>query len=164
MNTEMGELLVGAYLQVIEGCDIVCYNQRLPGGGLNGLNELDVVGLHFGKQTAFLCEVTTHIGGLLIVNNPTTVKRLAAKYRHQKAYAEAQLKEFRNCRYQLWSPVVPKGYLTTQLAQIDPDLELVINRDYAQRVDKLRKAARKRMNDENNPAFRLLQILEHLKR
>ena len=74
MNTEMGELLIGAYLKVIEGCDVVCYNQRPPGGGLKGLHELDVLGLHFGKRTAFLCEVTTHTGGLLYVNNPTTVK------------------------------------------------------------------------------------------
>lgn len=164
MNTEMGELLVGAYLKVIECCDIVCYNQRPPGGGLKGLSELDVIGLHFGKRTAFLCEVTTHIGGLLYVDYPTTVKRLAAKHRRQKAYAEAQLKEFPNRRYQLWSPVVPKGSLAVQLAQIAPDLELVINKEYTKRVDELRLQARKRMNDENNPAFRLLQILEHLKR
>ena len=164
MNAEMGEFLVGAYLKVIEGCDFVGYNVRPPGGGLRGLEELDVVGLHFATRTAFLCEVTTHIGGLLYVDNSTTVLRVEAKHRRQKNYAEAQLKEFPNRRYQFWSPVVPRGYLTQRLALIDPELELVINMEYAERVDELRKAARTRKNDENNPAFRLLQILEHLRR
>ena len=163
MNEEMGELLVGAYLKVIEQCDIVCYNQHIPGGGLEGLGEFDVLGLHFEKQTAFLCEVATHIGGLLYVNNKTTVKRIADKHRRQKAYAAAHLKGFLKKRYQLWSPVVRNGYLTTKLPQIDPDLELVINEEYTKRVEDLRIQSREHKNDENNPAFRLLQILEHLR-
>ena len=45
MPTEMGEYLVGAYLKIIKECDFVDYNVRQPGGGLEGLNELDVIGL-----------------------------------------------------------------------------------------------------------------------
>lgn len=164
MNAEMGEFLVGAYLKVIEGCDFVGYNVRPPGGGLRGLEELDVVGLRFASRTAYLCEVTTHIGGLLYVDNRTTVKRVAAKHLRQKSYAEAQLRDFPTRRYQFWSPVVPTGYLTTHLAEIDPDLELIINAEYSSRVRELTKVARRRKNDENNPAFRLLQILEHMKK
>ncbi len=164
MKTEMGELLVGAFQQVIQRCDIVCYNQRLSGGGLSGLNEIDVLGLRFDRKTAFLCEVATHIGGLLYVDYPTTVARITAKHRHQKAFAEARLQEFPDRRYQLWSPVVPEGILTDRLNHIDPDLKLVINGRYARRVDRLRNAAGERMNDENNSAFRLMQILEHLRR
>jgi hypothetical protein len=163
MSAEMGEFLVGVYLKVIEGCDFIGYNVRPPGGGLKGLEELDVVGLHFDTRTAFLCEVTTHITGLLYVNKTTTVQRIASKHLRQKAYAEAQLKEFPDRRYQFWSPVVPRGYLTRELATIDPALELVINEEYARRIEELRKAARHRTNDENNPAFRLLQILAHLR-
>ncbi len=163
MNEEMGELLVGAYLKVIEQCDIVCYNQHISGGGLNGLGEIDVLGLHFEKQTAFLCEVATHVGGLLYVDNKTTVKRIADKHLFQKDYAAAHLKGFLKKRYQLWSPVVPEGHLTTNLPQIDRDLELVINEEYTKRVKKLQTQAGKQTNDENNQAFRLLQILEHLR-
>ena len=65
MLTDVGEYFVGAYLQLGEGCDFVDYNVRPPGGGLKGLEELDVVGLNFKTRTAFLCEVTTHIRGLL---------------------------------------------------------------------------------------------------
>jgi hypothetical protein len=163
MNAEMGEFLVGAYLKVVEGCDFVGYNVRPPGGGLQGLEELDVVGLQFASRTAFLCEVTTHIGGLLIGSNQTTVAKLAAKHLRQKDYAERQLKEFPKRRYQFWSPVVPRGYLTTHLPKIDPALELVINEEYGRRVQVLRARAAKQMNDENNPAFRLLQILERVR-
>ena len=69
MATEVGEYIVGAYLRFIEKCDVVDYGVRTPGGGLKGLNELDVIGLSFKSSTAFLCEVTTHIRGTLYGNN-----------------------------------------------------------------------------------------------
>jgi hypothetical protein len=62
-----------------------------------------------------------------------------------------------------WSPVVPKGYITSELEKIDR-LELVINNKYAQYIDALRKKAKELTNDVGNPFFRMLQILEHLKR
>ena len=37
MNTEMGEYLVGAYLKLINKCDIIDYNARRPGGRMPGL-------------------------------------------------------------------------------------------------------------------------------
>jgi len=58
MLTDVGEYIVGAYLQVEEGCDFVDYNIRPPGGGLEGLGELDVVGLNFKTKTAYVCEVS----------------------------------------------------------------------------------------------------------
>ena len=61
MKTEMGELVVGAYLKLCLHCAFVDYNVRPPGGGLEGLGELDVVGLDPDSGCAFLCEVTTHI-------------------------------------------------------------------------------------------------------
>ena len=63
MITDVGEYIVGAYLKLILKCDIIDYNIRPPGGGLEGLHELDVLGLNFKKRTAYLCEVTTHIRG-----------------------------------------------------------------------------------------------------
>ncbi len=59
MPTEMGEYLVGAYLRHVEGCDRVDYNVHFPGGGEEGLKELDVIGYNYPKRTVFLCEVTT---------------------------------------------------------------------------------------------------------
>ena len=42
-------------------------------------------------------------------------------------------------------------------------VELVLNKTYAERIKELTKAAREKANDTGNPAFRLLQILEHLR-
>ena len=162
MLTDVGEYLVGACLQLLEGCEFVDYNVRPPGGGLDGLGELDVVGFNFTTKTAIVCEVTTHIRGLLYVNNQETVARLIRKHERQRAYATKHLTNFENLRFQFWSPVVPIGYLTTELAKIE-GLELVINDRYRERVDALRSLARATTHDARNPVFRLLQIMEHLR-
>ena len=159
----MGEYLVGAYLKVIEGCGFVDYNVRFPGGGLKGLEELDVIGFNFEPSVAILCEVTTHIRGILYKDNPTTVARIAAKFENQKRYAEEQLGHLKRHRFMLWSPVVPKGYITENLARIQ-GLELIINEEYARRIDRLSQLARTTTHEVGNPAFRLLQILEHMRR
>ena len=89
MPTETGEYLVGAYLKLIEECHFVDYNVRPPGGKLEGLNELDVIGINLDTKTAYLCEVMTHVRGLLYGRgNDGTIKRVREKYEKQQAYAE----------------------------------------------------------------------------
>lgn len=161
MNTEEGEYLVGAYLKLIRECDFVDYNVRIPGGGLQGLNELDVVGIHFGSKTAYLCEVTTHIAGLKYGTNEQTVKRIAKKHANQKKYAAIHLKQFRPV-FMFWSPYVPIGYLTSHLEHIE-GLDLVINHDYTQKVKELQEKAHHEKHDTGNPVFRILQILGALR-
>ena len=162
MKTEIGEYIVGAYLKIIEECDVVDYNVRPPGGGLEGLNELDVLGFNFKTNTVYLCEVTTHIRGLQYKDNQESVRRIKLKHKKQIAYAKKFLKDFKNIRYMFWSPVVPVGYLTENLAKI-PDLDLIINGKYKKCVEELRERARKETRDAGNPFFRVLQILEHLR-
>ncbi len=162
MQTDIGEYVVGAYLKLEEGCDVIDYNVRAPGGGLKGLGELDVIGLNFKTDTAFLCEVTTHIRGLLYVSNSESLRRVKAKHERQRAYANEYLDNFQYHRYMFWSPVVPRGFLTENLAKID-GLELVINGAYKGRVEQLRRRARAEAQDTSNPFFRTLQILEHLR-
>lgn len=155
-----GEYLVGAYLQLVEECDFVAYNVRPPGGGLEGLNEFDVVGLKFESKTAYLCEVTTHIDGVRY--NQKTVERVRDKHKRQKDYAKKYLKDFENVIFQFWSPVVPVGYLTEGLAQIQ-GLELIINGEYKAKVGQLQERAMAECTPTGNPAFRVLQILAHLR-
>lgn len=162
MLTDIGEFMVGAHLQLIEGCDIVDYNVRTPGGGLAGLNELDVIGLNFSTKTAFLCEVTTHIRGLLYKNNQESVRRIKKKHENQIAYSKKYLKDFKHHRYMFWSPVVPVGYLTSHLSEIET-LESVINGKYKHCIDELRKLAKETTHDARNPFFRMLQIMEHMR-
>lgn len=162
MNTQMGEYLVGAYLKVIEGCDFIDYNVRFPGGGLKGLDELDVIGFNFEDSVAYLCEVTTHIRGILYGNNENTVRRVSSKFEKQRRYARERLHHLAEHRFMLWSPVVPRGYLTKNLSRIE-GLELIINEEYAQRIAQLQMHARASTHDVGNPAFRLLQILGHMR-
>ena len=61
-------------------------------------------------------------------------------------------------------PLVPKGKLSSELSELERmGVELVLNKTYAERIKELTKAAREKANDTGNPAFRLLQILEHLR-
>lgn len=162
MLTDVGEFLVGAHLQLTEECDVVDYNVRPPGGGLDGLGELDVLGFNFKTNTVFVCEVTTHIRGVLYKNNQETVARITRKHQRQKDYAGRFLKNFGSIRYQFWSPVVPTGYITEHLQRLDT-LELIINGAYADRVRALQELAKRETHDARNPVFRMFQILGHLR-
>ncbi len=161
IDTEMGEYLIGSYLSLVEGCDFVVYNVHPPGGKMKGLDEIDVVGLNFKEAVGFVCEVTTHITGLLYTNYDTTYKRIIDKLNRQRDYAKSCLGFFREHRFMFWSPVVSSG-LVTRLKNIN-GLEFVINEDYAERIKILRGKAKEFSHDTGNPAFRLLQILEHVR-
>lgn len=163
MNTEMGEYIVGACLKLLNERDFVDYNVRRPGGGLAGLNEIDVVGLNFKSKTAYLCEVTTHLDGLLYKDSKTTVERIKRKYEKLKEYADSHLPDFfRERHFMFWSPVVSAG-ISENLRRIK-GLELVINEDYASYVGFLQEIAKRVTYDTGNPSFRILQILGHLRR
>ncbi len=163
MPVDISEYLVGAYLRLVEKCDCIDYNVRTPDGGREGLNELDVVGINLKTNVAFLCEVTTHIRGLLYKNNQETVHRITKKYKWQQEFAARHLRRFRPI-CQFWSPVVPVGILTRNLAQItDKKLELIVNGEYKRRIEKLEGLAAREHRYSENPAFRLLQILKHLR-
>ena len=161
MATDIGEYIVGAHLKIIRNCDVVDYNVRMPGGGLAGLHELDVVGLDFRNKIAYICEVTTHIQGLVIGDRVRTIKKLQAKFRTQRKYAELYLSDFPNRHFMFWSPVVNPACLG-DLKQVR-GIELVVNKDYADCIEELRQKARKATHNTENIFFRTLQILEHLR-
>ena len=80
-TTEMGEYAVGAWLREIERCDFVNYNVRPPVSGQEGQFEFDVVGFHFEKRVAYLCEAGTHILGLKYGNYEQTFERVHERER-----------------------------------------------------------------------------------
>lgn len=162
MKTELGEYIVGAYLSQRHNCDFVGYNVRPSVGGLEGLAELDVVGLRHKDRVAFLCEVTTHLDGLQYGTYATTISKVAEKHQRQRIYAKQHLKDFRKIRFMLWSPVVREGAITNALAKLD-GLELVINADYTRCIRELQDIAKNTTRDLGNPAMRFLQILSHLR-
>lgn len=158
MNTEMGEYLVGAYLKQIEKCDVVDYNVRPPGGKLEGLNEFDVIGLRFADSTAFMCEVTTHLRGM----NYSNIERVRKKFGKQRQFAEQYFSKFECIYFMFWSPNVPKGSRLNQLNDIN-GLQVIVNSKFKSRVEELKAAAREGKQTTQNPAFRLLQILESVR-
>ncbi|WP_322517487.1 hypothetical protein SR870_08135 [Rhodopseudomonas palustris] len=162
MATEMGEYLVGAYLKMVLKCGFVDYNARPPGGGLSGLGELDVIGFDFVRQKAYFCEVTTHLDGLLIgKGKQSTIDKLKRKHVRQREYAERHLHlpDYK-IRYMFWSPVVRRGLIKELEAT---GFELFINQSYFEAIEELKRMARASTADATNPAFRVLQILEHLR-
>ena len=163
MSADIGEYLVGAYLKVIKGCDVVDYNVRSPEKGIAGLAELDVMGLDFPNKRAYLCEVSTHLGGLEYGKGyADSAERVKKKFACQRAYATKYLSDFKDHVFMFWAPRVPKRALEEALLVI-AGLTLVVNKDYTARVDELREAARLTTKDIGNPVFRLLQILGHLR-
>jgi hypothetical protein len=160
VKTEIGELVVGAWLREIAKCDFVNYNVRPPEKGLEGLAELDVVGLRLCDEAAFLCEVTTHLDGLLYGSGKETIDRIRDKHKRQQSYAESHLKSFKEIHFMFWSPVV-RSALLAELENIG--LELVVNKGYTECVEALQKAAGETTRDTGNPFFRSLQILAHLR-
>lgn len=161
---EMGEYLVGAWLKVKKNCDFIQYNARLPEAGLKGLGEVDVIGLDFKKKVAYLCEVTTHLDGVLYGTYSKTMEKLRAKFRRDREFADKMLEDFPERHFMFWSPVVPEGKLTSPLTELEKTgVELVMNRSYTERINELKEAAQDMVNDTGNLAFRLLQILGHLR-
>ena len=163
MATEMGEYLVGAYLKLIEQCHFVDYNVHPPGGKLEGLEELDVIGINFETDTAYLCEVMTHLRGLLYGGgNEGTIARVKDKFKIQQEYAKRHLSDFNHHVFMFWSPNVPVGTVDKALAEIR-GLQLVINGEYKRRVQQLLDKARVEKQDTGNPVFRVFQILGSLR-
>lgn len=158
----MGEYLVGAYLKMVLNCDVVDFGVRFPGGHLRGLQEIDVMGFKFADRSVYMCEAVTHLTGACYGDYPRTVEKVKAKMAFHKAYARDRLDSFPVRHSMLWAPWVASG-LRAKLAQIG-GLELVVNEDYAQRVDLLLELAGNRVEDTGNPAFRVLQILKHVRR
>lgn len=142
MQTEIGELVVGAYLKTVLQCDVVDYNVRPPGGGMEGLGELDVIGLKFDIATAYLCEVATHLEGLEYGGGyDDSIERVKKKFERQRKHAAKQLALFPNRHFMFWAPRVPRGRLLEGLQAI-PGLELVVNGNYKAKVEELRERAR----------------------
>lgn len=162
MKTEIGEYVVGAYLSQRLKCDFVGFNVRPPDKGLAGLGELDVVGLQFSAGKAYLCEVTTHLDGVLYGTYDKTISKIRAKHKRQLSYAKKYLGHFKEVQCMFWAPRVPEGPLTKKLGRIRT-LKLVVNEDYTRCVRELQEDARKTTKDMGNPFFRTLQILTHLR-
>lgn len=190
VNPRWGELLVGAYLNRVTGCDVVSYNNRSDEQG--NQMEADVIAVQNEReenQTVYACEVVTHLEGSLYSGTPETdnwseygnndayhhsLEKLETKFTNDYEYVSDT---FPNAEYefQFWAPVVTGwqegGALIQGLNALSDQFEdepghplkLVINQDYTECINELREEAKGDTSDYGLPAFRMLQILENLK-
>jgi hypothetical protein len=161
MAPDVNEELVGAYLSEVKGCRLVVYDVRFPGGGVEGLSDLDVVGLDLENHRAYLCEVMIRLNGL-ILRDERSYRRLNEKHARQVRYAKGHLKDFPEPEYMFWSPRVREG-IRRRLERMT-GLTLIVNEEFSKRVDELVAIAGRDAHPTGNSAFRTLQVLAHLKR
>lgn len=156
---DMGESLVGAYMRQVRGCHTVAYNTFLPWGQ----GELDVIGVATGADEGsvqvWLAEVAVHLDGLNYGSYQITAKKVATKVLSARQYAQ-QIYPQAQCVMELWSPVVPRG-LVELLAECGA--ELVVNDGFTERVGELLDRARRSTKLTGEPAFRLFQMLTHVR-
>lgn len=167
MHSDIGESIVGSYLRHVRACDLVLYNEFT--GDQQG--EVDVIGVKASPvPEVWLCEVATHIAGLQYdASAEKSRAKISAKIDRAKTYADRVFKAHQQ-HFELWSPRVPVGAMTTwmgeeQLRRQDALLEVdfIINDKYTNAVSELISAAKVSTKTTGEDAFRMLQILTHLR-
>jgi hypothetical protein len=164
-----GEMLVGAYLKHVEDCEIVAYGQHSPNTGEQ--MELDVIGFQpEGDQEILACEVATHIRGLGYGSSDENKDKVISKFRNAEKYIDDVFGTSHPRSYHFWSPVV-RGASATKLEELEGTLseslghevEMVINEDYSAKIRELKSVAESVTDQQNELAFRMLQILGHMR-
>lgn len=165
---DIGESLVGAYLRHIVGCQVVTYNSFFA----DRQGEVDVVALQHGaSRTVWLCEVTTHIGGMLIVRRGqnATEQAIVEKLDRLHHFAQTTFPDDHH-RFEWWSPRVAVGQLTSAMTAVENewsalgrDLNFVINERYTDRIRQLATHAAGNSSTTGEPAYRMLQVLSRLR-
>ena len=175
---EIGEELAGAWLSICEGCDFVTYSQRHP----TGQGEIDVLALKMAEKRAYLCQVTTHLGGMLYAGESKqsapdkpgrsydgTVAKIRDKWNRDIHYVEECLDGFET-ELMLWTlkaseehVVKPLTALAAKLMKKHPvTISIIANAEYAGRIRQLEAKAKRTTKETGNSAFRVLQILARL--
>ena len=161
---EIGESLVGSYFKYVEGCKMVVYDTPLD----DEQGDIDIIAMDETTGKVYICDVATHIKGLQYGNYDKTVEKLEEKIYRSIKFAKNYFND-KNVIYMIWSPRVPPG-LEEKLTKLEKkirnegiEINFVINKVYTNKIEQLRKKAKANASATNEPAFRLLQILEHLR-
>lgn len=161
---DMGESLVGAYLRYGEECDFVVYGTQTEGQG-----EIDVIGFQVEQKRVWLCEVATHLDGLLYGSGGAvgTLAKVRQKVERAIAFSDRMFPA-QEKRFEWWSPKAGPS-LTAGFEVIEREfgggetsVTFIVNAEYAKRVAVLVEKARKGTKATPEPFFRSLQILAHL--
>lgn len=184
-SAQLGEQIVGAYHSLITGCEVVSYTVRSEVQGEQ--MDLDVLGIDTeqGQRTLYICEVATHLDGLDYGGKPTddywrefgstkyqgTLDTIYRKFNADLQYVTRVYDDAEEYKLQFWSPYVSKGHLTSGFEKMaerfgdekDVVLEFLINEKYTEKVEELRGRAGRETKQYGEPAYRFLQIMEHMR-
>jgi len=190
MATELGEYIVGAYLEEIRNCDVVYYNPsfvcppEITGRKSSVKCEIDVVGLSVrgGFEKIYICEVTTHLKGINVRQKAKAKPMEVIKNKLIAGlwYASSFFPWIEHVEFEVWCNYVPKGNKMNYLKSIQNDFltylskynkkkgdkcltykcGLVINEQYADCLMKLFDKAKKDTSHSDNSFYRGLQVLQ----
>jgi hypothetical protein len=154
---DIGEYLVGAYIEGFCGCDIISYDHAL----LGEQGDIDVLGLDVRGQRAFAAEVKTHLNGLGGYGGNPGAKLREQVIRAQR-FLQGSLPDW-SYSYSIWSPHVTPAMLSQVGTAFNdrrlPPVDLVFNEEFAKRVNEVSVRAATDRRYRANPAYRLLQVL-----
>ena len=161
---DMGESLVGAYLRYVTKCDFVVYGTQTERQG-----EIDVIGFQVEQRKVWICEVATHLDGLLYGSggNPGTIVKVKQKVRRAVLFAERLFPDQEVC-FEWWSPKTGPTLVTgteeirKQFDGRNIEIAFITNDVYAERVKALFELAQRGTKATPEPFYRSLQILTHL--
>lgn len=161
---DIGESLVSSYLRYVENCDFVYYETYGEGQG-----ELDVIGMRLSDRRVWLCEVAIHLAGLEYGKGYAGSRdKVKQRIDRPETFAERLFSD-QQTTYEFWSLRVSRG-LTTMLQELEQeyvgrglDVSFVINDTFTERIEELRKRTANDMKSTAEPAYRLLQVLTHLR-
>lgn len=154
---DIGESLVGSYMRQVRGCESIIYNTHLPAGQA----EIDVIGIRAASPPrVWIAEVAVHLEGLEYGSGYAhSAAKVAAKVAAARAYGQ-RVFPGAVVTVEFWSPVVPRS-LIEPLGACGADL--VINEAFTSRIAELLQLATSSTRTTGDDAFRLLQILTHLR-
>ncbi len=173
----IGEHLVGQYLQEVKECDFVQYNLQTK--FVQG--EIDVVAINSNTKEIFVCEVATHLEtGLQYTKNgrPDNVNRFKEKFKKNIQYVTKNFNGY-TAHYMLWTPIIkiPKKENAKNNQEMDllevqaylkekfnVNLELIYNDKFLLCIDQLREVALNTTSAMTSSIMRFLQIDEKLRR
>jgi hypothetical protein len=152
-QSDIGESIVGSYLRHVRD-----------------QGEVDVIGIRSSGSEVWLCEVATHICGLQYDKSAQKSRdKLRTKIDRAKQYADGVFASHEQ-HFEVWSPYVPIGTMTNWMAEervrrADDkiDVDFIINDRYADAVSELVAVAKATTKTTGEDAFRMLQILTHLR-
>lgn len=157
---DIGESLIGSYYRSVVGCQSVTYNTFLP----DKQGEIDVIAVRLEtKPQVYAAEVAIHLESLNYGGYPKSAAKVSAKMRAAREFISRVYVDSVPT-LEFWSPIVPKGLvaLLSDLGE-EHDFRLVANHEFTERIQTLVDRAREHTKVTGEPAYRMLQILTHLR-